>query len=103
MLIQEGRFPGPPLGLPACRSAVLPRGAPRHPLHQVHPGVLEFLPDHPEAEKENPEVVLGAFRIIRALVFGARAGRGFGLGGDGKARSRFWPWRRWQGRAGCGP
>lgn len=65
--------------LPAFRSAVLPGGGTGHPLHEVHPGVLEFRTDEAEAEEENPEVVLGACRVVRALVFGGGAGRGLGF------------------------
>ena len=72
--------------LPAVRSAVLPSGAARHPLHQVHPGVLELRPDHPEAEEENPEVVSGAGRVVGPLVFRARAGGDLGLGRDCEAK-----------------
>lgn len=45
----------------------------------MHPGVLEFRPDEPEAEEENPEVVFGACRVVGALVFGGGAGRGLGF------------------------
>ena len=72
--------------LPAVRSAVLPSGATGHPLHQVHPGVLELRPDHPEAQEENPEVISGARRVVGALIFRARAGGGLGLGGDCEAQ-----------------
>ena len=72
-------FPTPRSVLPAFRSAVLPGGTSRHPLHQVHPGVLELRPDEPEAEEEDPEVVLGACRVVRPLVFGGGAGRGLGF------------------------
>ena len=77
--------PGPRSVLPAFRSAVLPGGGTGHPLHQVHPGVLELRPDEPEAEEEDPEVVLGAGRVVRPLVFGRGAGRGLGLGRDCEA------------------
>ena len=45
----------------------------------MHPGVLELRPDEAEAEEENPEVVLGACRIVGALFFGGGAGRGLGF------------------------
>ena len=87
MLLQEGRGSRPPRSvLPAFRSAVLPGGTSRHPLHQVHPGVLELRPDEPEAEEEDPEVVLGACRVVRPLVFGGGAGRGLGFRGDCEAK-----------------
>ena len=72
-------FPAPRSVLPTFRSAVLPCRTSRHPLHQVHAGVFEFPPDEAEAEEENPEVVLGACRVVGALVFGGGAGRGLGF------------------------
>ena len=79
-------FPAPRSVLPAFRSAVLPGGTSRHPLHQVHPGVLELRTDEPEAEEEDPEVVLGACRVVRPLVFGGGAGRGLRFRRDCEAK-----------------
>ena len=87
MLSKEGRGSRPPRSvLAAFRSAVLPGGGTGHPLHQVHPGVLELRPDEPEAEEEDPEVVLGACRVVRPLVFGGGAGRGLGFRRDCEAK-----------------
>ena len=83
----RGRGSRPPRSvLPAFRSAVLPGGGTGHPLHEVHPGVLELRPDEAEAEEENPEVVLGACRVVGALVFGGGAGRGLGFRRDCEAK-----------------
>lgn len=51
----------------------------------MHPHVFEFRAAQAEAEEENPHVVLRAFRAEGALVFRARAFRGFGEGRDGEA------------------
>ena len=79
-------FPAPRSVFPAFRSAVLPGGGTGHSLHQVHPGVLELRSDEPEAEEEDPEVVLGAGRVVRPLVFGRGAGRGLGFRRDCEAK-----------------
>ena len=87
MLSKEGRGSRPPRSvLPVFRSAVLPCRTSRHPLHQVHPGVLELRPDEPEAEEENSEVVFGARRVVRPLDFGRGAGRGLGFCRDGETK-----------------
>lgn len=85
LLFFQGGF-RPRSGLPSFRSAVLPCGAARHPLHQMHPGVLEFGSVHSEAEKENPEVVPGACLVVSPLDFGARALGVEGFGGNRKAK-----------------
>lgn len=64
---------------------MLPCGASRQVLEEVHADILEFLADQPEAEEENPHVVLRAFRAEGALVFRARTLRILGEGGDGEA------------------
>ena len=64
---------------------MLPCGASRQVLEEVHADILEFLADQPEAEEENPHVVLRAFGAEGALFFRARALRVFGEGGDGEA------------------
>ena len=64
---------------------MLPCCASRQALEEVHADILEFLADQPEAEEENPHVVLRAFAAEGALVFRARALRVFGKGGDGEA------------------
>ena len=78
-------FPGPRFRLSTFRSAVLPCRVPRQVLEEVHADILEFLADQPEAEEENPHVVLRAFGAEGALVFRARALRVFGEGGDDEA------------------
>ena len=64
---------------------MLPCGASRQALEEVHADILEFLADQPEAEEENPHVILRAFGAEWALVFRARALGVFGEGGDGEA------------------
>ncbi len=72
-------------GTSASVLRTLPCGASRQALEEVHADILEFLADQPEAEEENPHVVLRAFGAEGALVFRARALRVFGEGGDGEA------------------
>ena len=64
---------------------MLPCGASRQVLEEVHADILEFLADQPEAEEENPHVVLRALGAEGTLVFRARALRVFGEGVDGEA------------------
>ena len=71
--------------LPSFRSAVLPCRVPGQVLEEVHADILEFLTDQPEAEEENPHVVLRAFCAEGSLVFRACALRILGEGGDGEA------------------
>ena len=66
---------------------MFPRRRPRHPFHEVHPDVFELRSDQTEAEEKDPEVVLGAGRIVRPLVFRARAGRTKRLGRDREAKN----------------
>lgn len=63
----------------------LPCGVPRQVLEEVHADVFKFRTDQPEAEEENPHVVLRAFCAEGSLVFRARALRVLGEGGDGEA------------------
>lgn len=58
---------------------MLPGRAAPHVFQKVHPCILEFVSDHPKAQKENAHVVLGACRVVGALFFGGGAGRGLGF------------------------
>ena len=51
----------------------------------MHAGVLEFVPDQSEAEKQDAKVVFGAGFAELARAFGAGAFRGERLGREGKA------------------
>ena len=57
--------------LPSFRSAVLPCRVPGQVLEEVHADILEFRTDQPEAEEENPHVVLRALGAEGTLVFRA--------------------------------
>ena len=72
-------------GTSASVLRTLPCGVPRQVLEEVHADVFEFRTDQPEAEEENPHVVLRAFGAEGTLVFRARALCVFGKGGDGEA------------------
>ena len=72
-------------GTSASVLRTLPCGASRQALEEVHADILEFLADQPEAEEENPHVVLRAFGAEGTLVFRARTLRVLGEGGDGEA------------------
>ena len=72
-------------GTSASVLRTLPCGVPRQVLEEVHADILEFRTDQPEAEEENPHVVLRAFGAEGSLVFRARALRILGEGGDGEA------------------
>ena len=66
---------------------MLPCRVPGQVLEEVHADILEFRTDQPEAEEENPHVVLRALGAEGTLVFRARTLRILGEGGDGEAEN----------------
>ena len=85
-MLGMGRLPAPLPWLLCGRSAFFPRLAPRHPFQKVHPRVVEFSTDEPEAKEENPHVVGCTFGVVGTLAFGACALGGQGLRCDRQAK-----------------
>ena len=85
-MLGMGRLPAPLPWLLCGRSAFFPSLAPRHPFQKVHPRVVEFSTDEPEAKEENSHVVGCTFGVVGTLAFGARTFCGQGFSGDCQAK-----------------
>ena len=68
-----------------CRLAVFPGGVAGQVFEEVHPGVLEVLAVHAEAQEQDAEVVLGALLAVFARLLGGGASGGVGFGGERQA------------------
>lgn len=68
------------------RASVLPSGAARQVLEEVHPHVLELLAVEPQVDEEDAHVVFGARGAELAAVLGARAPGVDGLRGHGQGK-----------------